>query len=157
MLHRTLRGWAIRYRDLERDKAAEAKEHPLWPVAGLLFCGWRKRCNHPRAAWTPDRFWIAEPFLSTGRYGKTLEVRVMLCARAIAGAEHDAFKTTRRNGTVKTYDEWERIFGCAGKLEEFCNRAPIGWTPTLSDRTREAIRVAETKISKRTERKQRPQ
>lgn len=145
-LHRDLRAWAIRYRELQRDKAVEAREHPCWPVAQLLFSGWRKRCNHPKARWTEDRFWACEAFLSGGRYGKTLEDRVMLCARAIAGAGFDAFEVKRKNQTVKRFDEWSRIFDGADKFEDFCNRAPLGWRPTLSPQMLKAIGAAEARM-----------
>lgn len=157
-LERDLRGWMVRYRQLEEDKATEAREHPLWPVAEMLFKGWRKRCNHPRSPFTPDRFWLIEQFLTNPKYGPTLEDRVKLCARAIAGAGFDAFAVRRKNGSVKRMDEWERIFGApnrwqktsssAGSFEEFVNRAPRGWSPTLSDALREAIGLAEARLSK---------
>ena len=67
------------------------------------------------------------------KYGSTLLDRVRLAARAIAGAGFDAFSTTRRNGSVKRFDEFERVFGDSGKFEEFVNRAPVGWEPKLSD------------------------
>jgi hypothetical protein len=147
-LHRDLRGWAIRYRELQRDKAEDAREHALWPVAEMLFKAWRRRCNHPRSPWTTDRFWVIEPFLSSGRYGGTLEDRVRLCARAIAGAGFDAFSVKRRNGTVKRFDEFERVFGDSGKFEDFCNRAPRGWEPTLSSGLLDAIGLAEARLLK---------
>ena len=114
----------------------------------MLFKAWRKRCNHPRSPWTPDRFWAIEPFLSNGKYGPTLEDRVMLCARAIAGAGFDAFKTTRKNGTVKVFNDWDLIHRSADKWEEFCCKAPRGWEPTLSDALRNCIGLAEARLSK---------
>lgn len=89
---------------------------------------------------------MCEPFLSSGRYGGSLEDRVMLCARAIAGAGFDAFSVQRRNGSVKRFDEWERIYGKG--FEEFCNRAPRDWSPVLSDALREAIGVAEARLQR---------
>lgn len=145
-LHRDLRGWAIRFRELQRDKAQEAREHPCWALSEMLFQAWRKRCNHKSARWTEDRFWQIEPFLTAGRYGQTLEERVNLCARAIAGAGFDAFEVKRRNGTTKRFDEWERVFADAGKFEDFCSRAPTDWKPTLSPRTLKAIGAAEARL-----------
>ncbi len=114
-------------------------------------------CNHPNSKWSPDRFWLIEPFLSSPRYAPDLEQRVVLCCRAIAGARHDAWTVTRRNGSVKRMDEWERIFGApdrwrktsssAGSFEEFCCKAPRGWEPTLSPGLREAIKVAEARLA----------
>lgn len=128
-LQRDIRGWAQRYRELERDRDVEAREHELWPVGESIFRDWRKRCRHPRSVWTTDRFWLIQPFLTNGKYGKELSDRIALCRRAVAGAEFDAFEVRRKNGSSKRFDEWERIFESAGKVEEFCNRAPIGWTP----------------------------
>lgn len=128
-LQRDIRGWAMRFRELERDRAIEAREHELWPVGESVFRDWRKRCRHPRSVWTPDRFWLIEPFLVNQKYGAALDDRIALCRRAVAGAEFDAFEVKRKNGSTKRFDEWERVFEGAGKVEEFCNRAPIGWTP----------------------------
>jgi hypothetical protein len=123
-LQRDVRGWAYRYAELERDRATEAREHPHWPAGKWLFDHWRRVCRHPRAVWTPDRFWLVESYLSQPKYGETLKARVALCRRAINGAAYDPWTVTRKNGTEKRFDEWERIFGGAGKLEEFVNRAP---------------------------------
>lgn len=124
-LERDIRGWATRFRELQREKDQEARDHPLWPAGELLFDHWRRVCNHPRSVWTPDRFWECLPFLSSPKYGP------VMCERGIAGAAYDPFKTTRRNGSVKRHDGWEQIFAKAGRLEEFCCRAPRDWKPTL--------------------------
>lgn len=146
-LERDVRGWAVRYRELQRDKAVEAREHPLWPVGEALFRAWRKRCNHPRSPWTPDRFWAIEPFLTNGKYGPTLEARVMLCARAIAGAGFDPFKLKRKNGSVKVFNDWDLIHRSSDKWEEFCCKAPLKWTPVLSDGLLAAIGLAEARLA----------
>ncbi len=121
-----------------------------------LFDAWRLQCNHPNARWSPDRFWLIEGFLSDQRYHPELEGRVVLCCRAIAGARFDPWTVKRRNGSVKRMDDWERIFGAtdrwrkvspsAGSFEEWCNRAPRGWEPTLSPALREAIATAEARL-----------
>lgn len=129
-LERDIRGWAVRYRELERNLAVDAREHPMWKVAEGIFREWRTLCRHPRSPWTPDRFWLIEPFLTSARWGKELDERIVLCRRAVAGAAFDAFTVTRKNGTAKRFDEWERIFGKgAGGFEDMCNRAPRGWQP----------------------------
>jgi hypothetical protein len=126
-LERDVRGWAVRYAELKRDRDAEAREHPMWPVGERVFREWRQLCRHPRSPWTQDRFWQIEPFLTNPKYGKEEEARVALCRRAVAGAAYDAYKTTRRNGSVKHHNDWDLIFRSADKFEEFCNRAPTGW------------------------------
>lgn len=126
-LQRDIRGWAMRFRELERDRAIEAREHELWPVGESIFRDWRKRCRHPRSVWTPDRFWLIEPFLTNQKYGAALDDRIALCRRAIAGAEFDAFRTERRNGSVKLHNDWDLIFRSSDRFEEFCNKAPKGW------------------------------
>jgi hypothetical protein len=114
----------------------------------MLFRGWRKRCNHPRSPWSADRFWQVEPYLSGGRYGGSLEDRVKLVARAIAGAGFDAFEVKRKNGTTKRFDEWSRIFKDSSTYEDFCCRAPRGWEPKLSDGLLAAIGLAEARLAK---------
>jgi hypothetical protein len=145
-LTRDLRGWMVRYRQLEEDKNAEAREHPLFPLGKHLFDGWRRCCNHPKAKWTEDRFWLLEPFIALPRYGDTLEARVILCCRAIKGAQHDAWSTTRKNGTVRRFDEWDRVYGSAGQFEEFVNKAPRGWAPVLSPSLQSLIAVCAVKL-----------
>lgn len=119
----------MRYRELERDKATEAREHPMWAPGEILFREWRTLCKHPNSKWTPDRFWDIEPFLTNGKYAPTEQGRIDLCRRAIAGAAFDCFVTQRKNGSAKRHDDWDLIFRNASKFEEFCNRAPLGWTP----------------------------
>lgn len=123
-LERDIRGWAVRYQELARDKAAEAREHPCWDAGEWLFNVWRRECRHMGSRWTTDRFWIVEPFLSQAKWGKTLKARLALCRLAIDGAAFDAFTVTRRNGSTKRFDEWERVFADAKGLEEFAKRAP---------------------------------
>lgn len=123
-LERDVRGWAVRYAELKRDRDADAREHDMWPVGQQVFRQWRRDCRHPRSVWTADRFWLLEPFLTNPRYGKTTEDRTRLCLLAVAGAAFDAFTVQRKNGSSKRFDEWERIFESAGSFEEFCNRAP---------------------------------
>lgn len=126
-LERDIRAWARRYADLKRDRTADAKAHDMWPVGHRVFAAWRRQCRHPRSVFTADRFWLIEPFLTNGKYGKTAENREQLCMRAVAGAAYDAFEVKRKNGSVKRFDEFDRIFETAGKFEEFANKAPRDW------------------------------
>jgi hypothetical protein len=116
-LQRDIRGWTARYADLNREKDAEARAHKLWPEAKRLFAVWRERCNHPRARWTPDRFWECFPMLR--------DDGGQMCELAIEGAAFDPFETTRKNGSVKRHDDWELIFRDRKHFEDFCNRAPL--------------------------------
>jgi hypothetical protein len=142
-LERDIRGWAIRYRKLAEDKAAEARNSYLWPVIGMVYVGYQKRCRK-RAVFTTDRFWAAEPYFRTTLYGKTLEDRVRKIATAIAGAQHDPYKRQRKNGTWNTFDDWAtNIFVSTSRFDEFVARAPVGFEPVLSPKLQEAIRVAE--------------
>lgn len=150
-LNRDINGWRIRYRQLEEDKAAEAREHVLWPVGKHLFDGWRRACDHPRSKWTEDRFWCVEPFLVLPRYHATLEGRVGLCCRAIIGARYDCWKVQRRNGDTKRFDEWSRIFGSSDAFEDFCSRSPKGWRPTLTEPLRALIVECERVLERQAE------
>lgn len=143
-LETDLNAWRIRYRKLAEDKAAEARQHYLFPIVMMLFKGWQAHCNHPRARFSPDRFWAIEPFLTTKRYGGSLEARVALCCRAIAGAGYNPGRRQRKNGTWQRFDDWgDSIFYSAGRFEEYCNKTPKGWQPAMSPKLLEAIRVAE--------------
>jgi hypothetical protein len=125
-LERDIRGWAARYQELKRDRAREAEEHPCWPAAKWLFAQWKHLCGHPRARWSHDRFWLVQPFLESDQWGKSLKARLALCRLAVEGAAFDAFQVRRKNGAMKRFDEWERIFASSGSLEEFVKRAPEG-------------------------------
>lgn len=143
---RDLRGWAIRYYELQRDKALEARESPLWPVAELCFKGWRKHCGRGRTPWTEDRFWMVEPFLSSGKFGSSLEDRVKREAKAIKGISFDAYCTSRKNGTLKVHNDWELLHRSTDKWEEFQKKAPTDWLPVLSAPMLMAIGAAEARL-----------
>lgn len=148
-LERDINGWRVRYRELAEDKAAEAREHVLFPVAAQLFRGWQAHCQHPGCAWTEDRFWLIEPYLALPRWGKTLEARTVGCCQAIAGAKHDSWSKPRRNGTAKVFNEWERLFGKgAGSFEEFKKRAPTDWQPNLRPAFRDLIVLCEAHLER---------
>jgi hypothetical protein len=120
-LERALKTEIRRYEELKRDKDAEARAHQLWPKAMDVFNAWRKATNHPRAVWTADRFWVIEPFLKKKEYG------LAVCLRGVAGIAFDHFSVRRKNGTVRHFDEFERVFADAKSLEERANAAPKGW------------------------------
>jgi hypothetical protein len=115
-LQRDIRGWAYRYRELERDKEADAKAHKHWPTALELHTYWRECCNHPRCEFDADAFYLIEPFIR--RSG------IEMCKRAIDGAAYDHWVTTRRNGSKKRHDGFDLIFKNRTRFEEFVNRAP---------------------------------
>lgn len=117
-LQRDIRSWSMRYADLKRDRDISAKTHPRYEDAKLAFKHWQHACNHKRSPFTSDRFFAVLPFLENPKYG------LKLVNRAIDGAAFDAFEVRRRNGSMKRFDEWERIFKNAGNFEEFCNKAP---------------------------------
>lgn len=115
-LEKDLRAWRARYADLHRDKEGEAQMSPVWPKAIELFRHWQVACNHPRAGWSVERFWLCEPHLK--KYGFDV------CVRAIDGYAFDCFITVRRNGTRHRHDGWELIFRDAAHVEEGANKAP---------------------------------
>jgi hypothetical protein len=121
-LQRALASESRKLEQLKRDKAAEAAEHQMWPKALDVFRAWQQATNHPRASWpgtAGDRFWAVEPFLR--KYG------LEQCLRAVAGMAFDHFSVTRKNGTIRRFDEWGRIFSTTDEFEERANRAPKGW------------------------------
>ena len=119
-LQRDVRAEHLRYENLKRDKAAEAREHGLFPKVRELFDYWRKVCRHPNSKYTPDRFTAALPYLE--KYGEAT------CRRAIDGAAFDPYERPRKNASMKRFDSWSgypsSIFASADKFEDFANRAP---------------------------------
>jgi hypothetical protein len=120
-LQRALAAESRRYENLRRDKDAEAREHQWWEKVQDLFKVWQQLTGHTRCEFDGTRFWLVEPFLRRKKYGYEI------CVRAVAGRIYDHYSTPRKNGSVKHYWEWERIFKDSGELEESANRAPKGW------------------------------
>lgn len=114
--NKDIAAWRARYAMLKREKDAQARDHEHWPAIQALFDEWRVECNHPRSKFTPDDFWLCLPFFE--------EHGAHLCRLAVLGAKFDAFKTRRRNGSVKRHDDWTLVFKNRQKFEDFCNRAP---------------------------------
>lgn len=119
-LERDVRAWGARYQELKRDTTQAAKHHEHYGEVEIVFKEWKRLCNHKRSPFTADRFWLALPYFENPKYG----MRLMMLA--IKGAAYDPFEVTRKNGSKKRFDEWERIFASAGNFEDFCNRAPRG-------------------------------
>lgn len=117
-LQRDIRGWSHRFEELKRDKVQAAKHHERYSEVEIAFKEWKRLCKHPRSPYTADRFWLALPFYENPKYGLKMMIQ------AVRGAAYDPFEVTRKNGTRKRFDEWERIFASAGNFEDFCNRAP---------------------------------
>lgn len=120
-LTRALRKECREHEELKRDKEAEAREHQLWPKAMSIFGAWKTATGHTRSEWDGTRFWMIEPYLRNSKYG------VDVCLRAVAGIAYDHFSVKRKNGTIRHFDEWHRIFLSADALEERASAAPKGW------------------------------
>jgi hypothetical protein len=118
-LKRDLAAWRRRYAELERDKEREARDSQLWPVAVRIFRAWQLATGHTRCNFDHKRFALVEPHLKK----KGPEV----CLRAVAGIAFDHFSTPRKNGSLRHFDEWERVFKDAGQVEERANSAPKDW------------------------------
>lgn len=119
-LQRKEKGWALENGKLRRLNEGDGWKHdPHYNDAFLAFKEWRSKCEHPRSQFTRDRFKVVRPWIANDKYG----LRMVLLA--IDGAAYDPFIVTRRNGTKKRLDDWERIFKDAGSIEEFACRAPI--------------------------------
>lgn len=114
-----LRAWRVRYENLKRDLEREAREDAKWPQAVEVFNAWRVLLSHKGCKWDGKRFFLVRPFLEKDG--------VAMCQRALAGAWFDAWAPTRRNGTAKRLDEWDRVFKDRSHFEEFANKAPKGW------------------------------
>lgn len=112
---RDVRAWRVRYRNLERDKQAEAEADPLWALGKRVFVYQCKVCGHEKAIWTPERFRLLKPFLA--RPG--LED----CLRAVAGAMADEWR--RERGLTL----FEDIFESRKKFERCLALTPSSWHP----------------------------
>jgi hypothetical protein len=121
-LERDVRTWIKRYDELKRDKELEAREDNLWPMAVRVFQAWQKATGHTRSVFNADRFFLIQPFLKNEKeYGPEI------CLRAVAGIAYDCFSVKRKNGSIRKFDEWERVFKDAAQLEERANAAPKDW------------------------------
>lgn len=124
-----IRAWRSRYADLKADRDKQARGHNLWPRAVALFRYWQQLTGHDRTKFTPDRFWLLEPFLR--REGDAD------CRSAIRGCLQSDFHMKRgayanRGGPI--HDKLEQIFATQGKFEGFRDMDP-DLEPTLSQRT----------------------
>lgn len=104
--------------EARRDNDAKAREHALWDDANIVFDYWQQKTGHLKTRFDWQRFELVRPFLESdgGRE----------CCIAVLGAVFDCFTTTRKNGTVKRFDDWELLFRDRGKFDEFRARAPQG-------------------------------
>jgi hypothetical protein len=112
--------------ELEADHVRRAEDHELWGPARELYAHFTIVCDKRRSPWTSDRFWQVEPFLRRKQYG------FEMCRRAIDGAATQSWVTERTNGTFKRHCDWAKIFESADSIEEYCNRAPRGWSMAYS-------------------------
>lgn len=119
-LQHTIRSQAATITKLKRDKDAEARGHELWPMAVKLFRYWQRKTGS-RAKFDADRFFLIRPMLE--KDGPEL------CQRAIDGRVHDHFSAPRKNGTVKHFWEWDRIFASRKEFEDSACRAPLPYEP----------------------------
>lgn len=117
-LERDIRGWAIRYRNLERDRDQEARDSDEWPILEQLFGEWKRATRHFRSPFTLDRYEVALPFLRNPKYGEEM------IRRGIRGIAFDHFSRQNRRGKTERYDGWEHLFKNAGAFERYVNRAP---------------------------------
>ena len=115
-LQRDVKAEHLRYENLKRDRAAEARSHPLWPQALEVFKHWKEVCRHPKSSFTTSRFELIRPLLE--KHG------IDLCKLACDGAAFDPYETRRKNGSMKRHDGIHLVFD-EDKFEDFCNRAPI--------------------------------
>lgn len=131
---REIRGWRARYAELSRQREKDARSNGLWMTAQRLFEIWKKATGHKRSPFTPSRFYECEPYLKQEKYGPEM------IERAIAGIVFDPFITTRKNGTQKRHDGWELLFRSPDRFEEYVNRAPRDFQPTLTKKRDETPR-----------------
>lgn len=113
-LNRDLTTWRSRYAKLQRDKEAEAHEHAFWGVFVALFCEWKIATGHMRSQITPDRFYLALPYLD--RHGFTL------CRFAVWGISAHPNRKQITPGYYETYDAFELVFRAQDTFERYARR-----------------------------------
>lgn len=136
---RQIRGLILQVANLKRDAEAEARRAGTWAVAARLFVLWKRASGHARSRFEYDRYALIERFLRGEREARISPITgppasaVEECVAAIIGRTADCYVSKRRNGTAQRFDEWERIFGAAGKgsatqnFEESMARRPRDW------------------------------
>jgi hypothetical protein len=146
-LESTIRQQAGRISRLQRNREAEAKAHPLWPlVKDRLFPAWVKAANKDpkRTRFRADRFELIRPFLrpiekAAGKDGSKIPAVsydkdagppqnvIEECFAAIIGCTYDPFVTERRNGTKNCHTGWDLIFRDSPRFEEKQRQRPRDW------------------------------
>ena len=126
-LEEVIRSTAAKVRQLRNDRAEVARASGLWPAALEAFNYWRTACRHPRASFSPDRYFLLEPYLKSDG--------LEMVKLAIDGAAYDPHRADRpnRSGTVETYDSLETILRSRATFERHVNRAPVERRRTVRD------------------------
>lgn len=108
--------WRLRYERLQSQHGQSIKHDPLYDAVKGVHDYWRKKCNHPRTKLDKKAFELSKPIVR--EYG------IEMCKRAVDGCAFDHFEKVMKNGKIKHYDEFTRIFSHVEKFTDYCNRSP---------------------------------
>lgn len=99
---------------LKRDDEQRAREHELWPKAVAVFRYWQGLTGHDKARFTPDRFWLLEPFI---RREDSAACRAAI--RGCVGSDFHMKRGAYANRKGALHDKLEQIFANQGRFEAF--------------------------------------
>lgn len=103
--------------DLRRDKAAEARDHKLWPQAFTLFKEWQIASGHLKSKWPGpqgQRFWLVAPYLEADGF--------VVCRWAVWGVAYMPNTRELPDGSVEVYDDFELAFRTRSHFERYARR-----------------------------------
>lgn len=120
-LERERRGERARTRLLLARLDDNRSTYPRRDEVLSIFGEWQEVCGHKNARLTPDRFDCLRALLDVT---KPAAYPREFFSAAIAGAAFDAYTASRKNGSVKRFDELTLIFRDGAHAEDFAKRAP---------------------------------
>lgn len=110
-LERKYRGALLQIGNLRADREAKARAHGKWQAAVSIFRYWQSLTGHSRADFTPDRFWIVEPFLARAdERGEDGAAKCRSAIRGLIASDYHLKRGRHRNRSGKVYDDFWRPF-----------------------------------------------
>jgi hypothetical protein len=110
-LERKQRGLLLQIGNLRADRDAKARAHGKWQTALSIFRYWQSLTGHSRAEFTPDRFWIVEPFLTRAEErGEDGAAKCRSAIRGLVASEYHMKRGQHRRRNGKVYDDFWRPF-----------------------------------------------
>lgn len=110
-LGRKYQGALLQIGNLRADRDAKARAHGKWQIAVAVFRYWQSLTGHERAEFTPDRFWILEPFLTRAdERGEDGAAKCRSAIRGLVASDYHMKRGRYANRDGKVYDDFWRPF-----------------------------------------------